>query len=336
MQLTPTVSVILPFHKDEATLQAAIDSILGQTFQDFELLLVSNNASTACLEIVAGSRRKDTRIKLLQESKPGPAHATWRGFQEAKAPYISRMDADDICHPEKLAKQMGCFDQHPQTDVVSCQVDIFASHSRPLTGFQYFADWHNHLLDHQQILLNRFVEIPMVNPTLVFRRSVAERHGLYRDGDFPEDYEMQLRWLTAGIQCAKIPEKLLKWRDRPERLTRTDQRYRQDAFYQTKAKYLAEWLTNRGEKRPIAIWGAGRVSRKRAAFLEEAGIPISCYIDIIHQKTQVKNCIHFSELPAPSEIFVISYVARRGAGDKINDFLIKKGFVEGRDFLMAA
>ena len=97
-----------------------------------------------------------------------------------------------------------------------------------------------------------------------------EQQGLYLSGDFPEDYEMWLRWLDRGVKIAKVAEVVLDWHDSEGRLTRTHPIYSDRAFYDIKSKYLAGWLEQNNPFHPlVAIWGASRISRRRAKILEQ-------------------------------------------------------------------
>ena len=102
--------------------------------------------------------------------------------------------------------------------------------------------WTNGLLTHEEIALARFVESPLAHPSVMFRRSLVERWGGYAEGAFPEDYELWLRWLDAGVRMEKLADPLLIWNDSPTRLSRRDPRYAAEAFYRVKARYLARWL----------------------------------------------------------------------------------------------
>ena len=189
--------------------------------------------------------------------------------------------------------------------------------------------------------VNRFVEQPVVNPSVLFRRELVARHGGYRDGDFPEDYELWLRWLDAGVRLAKVPRVLLTWHDAPTRLTRTDARYAPDAFFRVKAEWIARELARSGEGRDVWVWGAGRHTRKRAAGLERWGVRIAGYIDVDVKKTgrgiggTGLPVIGERELPAPGKSVVLSYVTTRGARDYNRARLRERGYVEGHDFWMA-
>jgi hypothetical protein len=106
----------------------------------------------------------------------------------------------------------------------------------------------------------------------MFRRVLLQEHGGYASGDFPEDYELWLRWMDAGVQFGKVDAELLLWSDAPTRLSRNDPRYRPKAFYRIKCVYLARWLKRHAEpSREIWLWGADG-SHGSASALEAEGI----------------------------------------------------------------
>ncbi len=183
--------------------------------------------------------------------------------------------------------------------------------------------------------MNRFVEAPFAHPNVMFRRALVKQFGGYAAGDFPEDYELWLRWLDAGVQMAKVPRTLLRWNDGAGRLSRTDPRYHADAFFRTKAPWIAQWLraegvvpggktprrvsARRAESRPVYVWGAGRPTRKRAAQLTQHGVRIAGYVDVDVKKLTPAiggtgpQVMGVTELPPPGEIFVLGYVGSLGA-----------------------
>ena len=330
----PEVTVILPFLNAETTLSEAIQSIVNQTFPDFELLLVDNNSSDNSREIACNWVKKDHRISLLEEKKPGVAHAMNCGLNNAVGRFVARMDADDISHPERLEEQLLFFKKNPGTGLVGCHVS-YTPHHMNTKGFQRFVKWVNSFHSSEKIALNRFVEIPVVNPTILYRKEIYESLGGCLQGDFPEDYEMQLRFLDKGVRMAKIPRELLLWQDFPSRLTRTDTRYSTEAFFRVKASYFKKWSEKNNPFHPVIwVWGAGRKTRRHARILEKAGIIIEGYIDIVKNKTSQKTTLHFSEIPAPGKMFIVPMVAKWGAREQINDFLVKANYIEGRDFIM--
>ena len=126
----PEVSVILPYFNAELTLQRAISSILEQSFTHFELLLINNNSTDKSADIARQAAQNDSRIVLLDEKIPGVANAMNCGLKNARGRFISRMDADDVAHSEKLQKQYNYLENNPIIDFFRQRSRICPSHRR--------------------------------------------------------------------------------------------------------------------------------------------------------------------------------------------------------------
>ncbi len=334
--MPPEVSVVLPFFNAENTLAAAVESILNQTFSSLELLLVNNNSTDNSLPVAQSLAEADSRIRLLNETKQGVDHAMNCGMRYSRGRFIARMDADDISHPERLERQVGFLNENSNTGLVGSVVK-YVPHNSGTGGFSRFVKWVNSFCTTEAIERNRFIEIPVVNPTILFRRELFEKLGGCRQGNFPEDYEMQLRYLDAGVKMAKLPEPLLEWHDYPTRLTRTHKRYTTEAFFRIKARYFRKWSEQNNPFHPeIWVWGAGRRTRKRARLLSNEGLIIKGYIDIVEGKTTEKTSLHYSEIPAPGNMFIVPMVAKYGARELIRQRLSEKGYREGKDYIFLA
>ncbi|VGO20754.1 glycosyltransferase family protein [Pontiella sulfatireligans] len=218
-----------------------------------------------------------------------------------------------------------------------CEITIPPTEQR-FPRYAAYVDWINSLIEPADIALNRFIESPFAHPSVMFRRELFEQFGAYRDGPFPEDYELWLRWMASGVKAGKVDKELVTWNDPPGRLSRTDERYSIDAFYKTKAEYLFQWLEHHNPHHPnVIVWGAGRVTRKRVDILANYGLRITQYIDI---KPRQLNCgtpvTQPDELPDPETCFVLPMVGKRGAREQIRAFLNKRGFVEGLHSIFAS
>ena len=339
----PLVSVIMPVRDAASTVARAVESIRAQTLADWELIAVDDGSGDGTTELLAASSRADARIRLVRGPRAGLVAALNAGLAAAAGRLIARMDADDEAHPERLAEQVRLLGSDPRLGLAACLVEFGGDAGRS-AGYALHVEWLNSLLDPEEIALNRFVESPLAHPSVMFRRELVVSHGGYREGPFPEDYELWLRWLEAGVRMAKVPRVLLRWNDPPGRLSRTDPRYSPDAFYRLKAGYLARWLCGASgavtRPRGIWVWGAGRPTRQRVAHLDAEGIALAGYVDIDAKKTGRAvgglPVVRPDEMPAPGEAFVLGYVASRGARDLIRSDLGRRGHVEGRDFLMCA
>lgn len=330
------ISVIVPFYDAESTLERAVKSIQGQSFGDFECMLVDNASSDrsgrVAVELIAG----DPRFRLLYEEKPGVVPAFLRGLEQARGNFVARMDADDYMYPRRLEYQHDFLEKHSDFGAVG-GLAKYRGTGTGQGGFAKYVEWNNTVVSYDQILNQRFVDAPVVNPTAIWRKSTGDALGTYRQGDFPEDYEMWLRWLEQGVKMAKVGEVVLDWWDTAGRLTRSHPAYSDEAFYRVKTFYLARWLERYNPFHPdVAVWGASRTYRQRAGMLESLGIQISRYIDIRKDRQLSKPVVYYQDLPEAGEMFVLVYVRQWHAKDRIVSFLHEKGYREGVDYLLVS
>jgi len=332
----PLVSVVLPYYNAETTLDRAIRSIVRQNMEDWELILVDNGSTDNSSRVAENHASGDLRIRLVYEPERGVVHASNTGCHIARGAYIARMDADDESLPQRLGLQSDFLNKHVDYGAVAGRVE-HVGEPGSTGGFGRFVAWSNALVSYIDILNRRFIEQPLVNPSAMWRRETMLTHGLYRSGDFPEDYEMWLRWLQEGVKIGKLEEMVLKWYDSPGRLTRTHARYSDQAFYRVKSRYLAEWLEQHNPFHPsVWVWGASRISRRRARILEEYGVRITAYIDTKATRQLDQRLVYYQDLPRAGKGFILTYIRQMDNREKIRGYLEEKGYTEGRDFLMVS
>jgi len=336
----PKITVTMPCYNCGDTVGQALDSLLAQTCTDFEVVAVDDGSTDDTAGVLAEYARRDSRIRIVSIEHGGVIAAANAAIESAKGRYFARMDADDVALPERLAAQSRLLDEDRSIGLAGCRVR-FGGCRVNCAGYAHYVDWTNTILTVDAISLNRFVEFPVPNPSIMYRRECIDEFGPYLDGDFPEDYELLLRWLEAGVRMAKVDEELMIWNDPPTRLSRTHPRYDVDAFYRIKTDYLARWLARNNPHHPtVHILGSGRTTRKRADLLLNHGIEFAAYYDIDPRKIgHVVNGVKVvdrNDIPAPGEAFCLPYVASRGAREEIAEFLKERGYVLGRDYLPAA
>lgn len=332
------ISVVLPCFNAEAGLTRCMESLLGQSWRDFELVAVNDGSSDATLDVLRAFAGLDDRVSVFDRPHGGVVQAMNFGLEQCRGEYVARMDADDVCLPDRLALQKAHLDRHPHIGLVGGRVR-FGGDPEAGRGYKAYVDWTNTLVAEEDIRLHRFVESPLANPSVMFRKELVSRHGAFYDGPFPEDYEFLLRWMDAGVRMDKVPEDVLVWNDPPTRLTRNDPRYDPDAFHRVKSGYLAGWLRARGVDR-VSVVGGGRVTRRRALMLEEHGVDIERWLEVdpdkIGQTASGRPVCSWHDLGAPDGEFLLSYVGNRGAGALIARELAERGWRMGTHFLLAA
>lgn len=338
--MPPNISVILPVYNGEGTIRKAIESILQQTCSDFELLLINDGSTDHTLEVVAGLSGQgglpDPRISIYDRPHRGLASALNYGIRQASGTYIARMDADDYAYPNRFALQLCYLEQNPDIDICATQV-IFEGDPEN-EGLIQYVTWQNRLTSHRQMYLNRFVDSPVIHPTLIIRKSVFTAHGFYPEKKGPEDFRLWLQWMAQGVRFGKVEMKLFKWYDSTGRLTRQHPHYNRDIFFRLKAKYFAEWFNSRPHKdnaSDIWICGTGRHVNHRTRWLSHFGITIKGNVDI-KCISPTKHKIRYSDIHNLSNPFFLSYVSDRKGRMEIHAFMTDSGYTEGVNFYMMA
>jgi glycosyltransferase involved in cell wall biosynthesis len=338
-EMSKVVSLVIPSYNHALTVNLALSSCVQQTHKNCEIIVIDDGSTDTSLTSLNEFKLKHHHIRVVSIVHSGVASAFNRGIEEAAGDYIARMDADDVMHPEKIAKQVKFLDENPEVGVVSCLVQ-HGGNRETQEGYARHIDWINSLVTHEQISLNRFIDSPVCNPTVMFRKELVNRHGAALEGNFPEDYEMWLRWMDAGVRFEKIPEVLFTWNDLPTRLTRNDERYSPDAFGRAKIQYLVKFIKqNNPTGRPLYVCGGGRITRKKSKLLIESGIDIGAYVDIdparVGSEIDGVLVIALSDLPPKESAYVVNFVSVRGAREELQKLLESKGFEHGPDYISA-
>lgn len=214
----PPLSVVMPVHNAMPFLDAAVQSILAQTFADFEFVILddaSTDGSTMRLREWAG---RDRRIRLIEvNANLGPSVSSARVAAEAKAPIVARMDADDISYPARFEQQLAILDSYPDVGVVGGLVDFIDARGRKIRDAELWRLYHSGVIP------------PFGNGPMMYRRSVYDQVGGYREEcEYWEDKELILR-MAQVARVMVIPRSIYQIRQStgstravsdPERLER--------------------------------------------------------------------------------------------------------------------
>lgn len=330
----PAVSVILPFYNAAATLPAAIASIQQQSFQDWELIAFDDGSADPSLRIAETSAATDTRIRALSAPHRGIVAALQDACAAARGHYLARMDADDIAHPERLAKQLAAMEAEPNAAVCGARVRITGASIG--SGTRRYEAWINRLVQAEDIARELFVECPLPHPSFFMRRAAYESAGGYHGEAWPEDYDLILRFWQSGYRIIKTPETLLEWRAHPERLSLNSPRYTETAFRTLKRHFL--FKTYLQGNRPFCQWGAGEVGKRwlREWTAQRPGLVVD-----VHPRKIGRNIHGFAitapeSLAPPGAAFILIAVGARGARVEIREYLNARGYRELKDYLFLA
>lgn len=213
MSHSPLVSVVMPVYNTAAYLKEAVESILGQTFQDFELVAVNDGATDGSGEILDGYAKRDGRVRVIHQENTGISGARNAGTRNASGRYIAVMDSDDIAMPSRLAEQVEFMEGHPEVGVLATRCSFFGDGGEfigpPSPG------------DPERIKCKMLFTATISHTSTMMRREPIVKHGLYYRTDFAttEDFEVYTRFLEHH-RIAALPEVLLKIRTHAASTTR--------------------------------------------------------------------------------------------------------------------
>ena len=277
------VSVVLPVRDGERTLDAALESLGAQTFEDFEVIVVDDHSRDGTAGIARAWARRDGRFRVVPAGAGGSGivAALQRGLAEARGTCIARMDADDRCHRERLAVQHDLLERSP--GLAGCGTGVrLVPESAVTPRAAEYAAWVNSMTDWDTVAANIFVECPLAHPTFMFRARVLAEAGGYRDRAWPEDYDLLLRLWRSGHRFVCVPQVLLDWRDDPGRLSRNHAAYSLDAFRACRVHHLRRSLL-RGRS-GVVVWGAGPTGKSLAREFARQGARVHAFVEVDPRK----------------------------------------------------
>lgn len=227
-QNNPAITVLMPAYNAAEYIAEAIDSVLAQTFTDFELVIV-NDGSTDDTEQIIRSYT-DPRIRLHTQANAGVIGALNAGLALCRGELVARFDADDVCYPHRLQLQYDFMQLHPEYVLIGSATDYIDKDG------EYLFEWQPDAYSHEDLQRIIYVTCPFDHPTVMYRRDVALKLGGYPKGAIHfEDHLFWTLFFKEGKLC-NMPERLIKHRFNPSSVT-IDERWRGPEF--KKLKYDA-------------------------------------------------------------------------------------------------
>ena len=209
----PTISVIMPVYNGEKYLREAIDSILAQTYSDFELIMIDDGSKDGSLRILREYEQRDPRVRVISRENRGVPITLNEAIDIARGKFIARMDQDDISHPERFEQQVALMEAEG-ADICGChwlvmnpEGKTIASNITPLTQESFVA-----YLSYT---------VPFAHGSVMMRKSFLTENSLEYDRvKVAEDYDLWVRMFEANAKFVNVDEFLFKYRDAPATLSK--------------------------------------------------------------------------------------------------------------------
>jgi len=212
----PIVSIVMPVYNADQYLAESIESILNQTFRDFEFIIICDSPSEMTIEIIHNYQHHDKRIQAIFQERAGLTASLNKGFSIARGKYIARMDADDISHPDRLQKQVSYLDRNPKCSLVCSHIECIDK-SGNFSGY-----WNADIQTKNAPEIKKRLPIKncIAHPTVMIRQSIIKKYPYDQHQKNSEDYDLWLRMASDNLILCKLPEFLLKYRKHPSSVSK--------------------------------------------------------------------------------------------------------------------
>ena len=236
----PKVSIVTSFWNEPLQwIQFAYESVLRQTFTDLELIIVCDNPENADgIAYVKGL--KDSRVRIItNEMNLGPTRSFNIGIASADGEYIAKFDADDICLPERLRKQVEYLDSHPEVSVCATDAHSIDSEGRIIRRNKY-----RRKRDHTLLAIQNCI----AHPSVMFRRKILElRTPLYDETyKYAQDYELWQFLILQGCKMHTLEKALILYRKSSQHISRKHRSLQRDLFKKARKSFIMNWMLSRG------------------------------------------------------------------------------------------
>lgn len=327
--MRPEVSIIMPVYNGEMYLGEAIESILNQTYTNFEYLIINDGSTDNSLDIIDKYARKDKRIVAISRENKGLVASLNEGIALAKGKYIARMDADDISLPNRIEQELRYLEENSDVDILGSNIEIIGDVDKERK--EGYIKWFNSSLNETNIE-EKFLEgCALSHPSVMIKKQLFA-HLKYRDNYCAEDYDLWMRALKQGFKIRKIEEVLLQYRIHADSKSHTDQRNRRQFFDNVNIKldYIEGKYIN--SKVKVVIWGASNggliVNQvlKTRGYYETSGF-IDKYKSGIIEGLNIYKPEQLEDLE-----FDYIFIASSPGKEEIISFLKEKGLNVRKDF----
>jgi len=202
----PLISVVMPVFNNEEYLKGSIESILKQTYDNYEFIIVNDGSTDSSETIIENYQKQDDRIILLTQDNQGITKSLNKGIKNSKGKYIARMDADDICDPKRFEFQLQFLEKYPNTDIVGSMVSLISEKGEVIRLLDDLP------LEDYQIKWHLIFGTPLIHPALMIRKCIFVKNGYYNDRlNFAQDIEFWRR-TSSRVRFYNIPKILFNLR----------------------------------------------------------------------------------------------------------------------------
>ena len=265
----PLVSILIPFKNTEQFIGDCLQSILSQTYTNWELLIVDDASADNSYDIVEQFAKKESKIKLIKNSGSGIIDALRLAFSRSEGEFITRMDSDDLMRPNKLDVLVDNLLKYGKRHVALGLVHYFSEEGIK-AGYKSYEVWLNALTKSGTNYSEIYKECVIPSPCWMIHRDDLIACEAFNPNRYPEDYDLAFRFYKHQFKCIPSDTVLHDWRDYSHRTSRTHVHYAENHFIDLKLHYFLELDHN--PNKFLVVWGAGNKGKTIAKALIKRNI----------------------------------------------------------------
>lgn len=328
----PLISILTPFKNTADFLPKCLDSIISQTYINWELLIVDDGSTDNSYKIVEEFANKDSRIKLFKNEGQGIIDALKTAYSISSGTLITRMDSDDVMANIKLNTMANQLLEHGEGHISLGFVKYFSDEGIS-DGYRKYETWINDLTLTGNNFSDLYKECVIASPCWMVYKTDLDRCDAFNPNRYPEDYDLVFRFYEAKLKCIPSNQILHYWRDYNWRTSRTHEHYAMNYFLDIKMFYFLKLNFDSG--RTLALLGAGFKGKVIASYLIKANITFHWICDNpkkIGKKIYEVLLHDYSSLKTLENPQIIVSVANPDAQQEIKELFNSKDLKPMQDY----
>lgn len=266
MKEQPLVSIIMAVKDTAPYLPDCIDSIINQSYQNWELIAVNDHSSDATPAILKAYSEKDPRVRYFDSDRPKLIPTLQVAYAEVKGELINRMDSDDKMPFDKLEVLVNEWLKHGKGTVIAGGTEHFVEEGEVGDGFLRYERWLNEVARTSTHYQEIYRECVIPSHCWIIHKEDFDAVDAFNPLIYPEDYDLCFRFYRHGLNVVGIDKILHYWRDRSNRISRTWDEYKDNRYFDLKLRFFYE--IDRDRSRPLVLWGGGRNGKDMARLLQ--------------------------------------------------------------------
>ncbi len=262
----PLVSIIMAVKDTAPYLPDCLDSIIAQTYSNWELIAVNDHSSDETPEILEAYALKDPRIKVFNSNRPRLIPTLQIGYTHSSGSLINRMDSDDRMPAYKLQVLVDEWLKHGKGSVIAGGTEHFVDEGEVGEGFRNYERWLNEVAKTETHYQQIYKECVIPSHCWIIHRDDFDEAQAFDPIVYPEDYDLCFRFYRLKLKVVGLDKILHHWRDRSNRISRTWDEYKDNRYFDLKLRYFYE--LDRDKSRALVLWGAGRNGKEMAKLIQ--------------------------------------------------------------------